>query len=470
MIVLRKNLNRATSFLGQSIWHLEWVCIFCAIILILVWPLSGAIAARNIALGLGCSASLTWMFFARPKISLQIILPALCLLGVPLWLWAHYMFWPTDIQAQLYDLQGTWLRVSFLVIMGTVLGFMVAGSPKKLAWVWSAMVALSFVTLGKYLLDIWRLDVFVMNDFRFPFKYKSAAVYFLMCPFLLACGTLHYCIFIRASSKHRVRRDLGLGLGMVVLLATCFADFIAARSLNAILLASLLCVILLLIYFSYYIQLSKTHPFSYWALPVLALLVLCASLTLFWQYDQKYEQKLSNIISDMQVASKIHQYPDWRRDPAYQGSSTPSDGLGRPVNRSTYERTAWFIKGVSLLQDHPLGAGFSHLAFRYFMHQENPNLALNKTHSGWLDYALGLGLPGLALTWFAMGLVFYRSINSSKQEENYAWNGFVGAWILGGVWLVWWPTEVSEREFIEHLFFIISFLAILALPNQKNTA
>jgi len=443
---------------------LEWVCLFCGLVLVLIWPLSGTIAARNIALVLGCLTSLAWVYCTRPRINIQMALPILCLLAVPAWLWIHYFFLPTDPAAQLYDLKGTWLRVILAVIMASGLGLMVARRPKLINVIWLSMATLALITLGQFLREVWQTHQWVMNDFRFPFKYKSAVVYFLMYPCLLAYATLHYCLLgehLRATQKSE---KLGLGLTASALAAICWTDFIAAHALNGVLVAGFMGMILLIFCLINGFRASKSKAPSYWFLLITVFIVLLTSSTLFWQYDQKYEHKLGNLVGDIQVSVQVNQYPQWRRDPQYAGPRNPSDEKGRVVNESTYERTAWFVKGVQLLRDHPWGAGFSHLAFRYFMLLENPSLALYKTHSGWMDYALGLGLPGLLLTWLAMGLIGWRSFRAVSQKAINTPLALASIWILGGIWVLWWPTEVSEREFIEYFFFMIALLGSVNDP------
>lgn len=462
------------SLIKQS---LERLCLACGIFLMLIWPLSGTIAARNTALAIGCLASLAWIYSVRPKITLSMTLPALCLLAVPGWLWMHYFFLPTDTAAQLYDLRGTWLRAILAVLMASGLGLMIARRPKRMIWIWLAMAALALTTLGRFLLEVWRTHQWVINDFRFPFKYKSALVYFLMYPCLVAYGLLHYCVVKWSVNSQScflgLSLNLVLGLSAIGLVTVCWVDFIAAHALNGVLVAGMVGLILLLTCLIYSVRVCRTRKsINYWLLLSAVLVVLSTALTLFWQYDQKYERKLTNIVSDMQVAAQIDVHPHWQRDPVSQDLFTPTDSLGRAVNVSTYERTAWFVKGISLLQEYPLGAGFSYLAFRYWMHQENPNLHLSKTHSGWLDYALGLGLPGLLLTWLAMGLVILRYGRLVHQgiieNQNAFCNALVAIWILGGVWALWWPVEVSEREFIEYLFFMVSLLgAAIPLGNSE---
>lgn len=447
---------------------LRWVCLFCGVVLVLVWPLADTIAARNIALVLGCITSIAWIYLARPKITFQMALTILCLLAVPAWLWSHYFFLPTDSVAQLYDLKGTWLRVSLAVIMASGLGLMVSQHPKMMLWIWLAMAALAITTLGRFLWDVFHANQWLIRGFRFPFKYKSAVVYFLMYPCLMAYAALHYCLLSQNQVAAGKSVKLGLGLVASALAAICWIDFISAQALNGILVAGFMGVMLVATLLIQGLRSSKGKSLSYWALLISVFAILLTSLTLFWQYDQKYEQKLGNLVGDVRVAVQIDEYPGWRMDPTHQGSRIPNDLLGRPINETTYVRVAWFLKGLQLLQDHPLGAGFSHLAFRYFMLKENPNLELYKTHSGWLDYALGLGVPGLLLTWLAMGLVAYGSFRVLGQGTLNTLPALASLWILGGIWVLWWPTEVSEREFIEYLFFMIALLGAGISPQEPR--
>ena len=443
---------------------------FCSALLVFIWPLAGMIAARNILLGIGCLVSLIWIIYVRPKITLQMVLPALLLLAVPGWLWIHYFFIPTDTAAQLYDLKGTWLRVVLAVVFGTTLGLITVRRPKMMIWIWLAMTALALTTLGRFILEALDAAQWVIDDFRFPFKYKSAVVYFLMYPCLLAYAFLHFCSLSRDANTMNNISKLGLGLTAVVLASICWIDFIAAHALNGVLVAGFMGIILILIYLIQFFWMPKSINSIKLLLLGTIFLALATSVTIFWKYDHKYDHKLSHLIGDIKVSAQINRHLGWRGDPTYQGPMFPKDSDGRVVHGSTYERTAWFIKGIKLLVDHPFGAGFSHLAFKYFMQQEDPNLILTKTHSGWLDYALGLGLPGLLLTWLVMGIVVYRSIGGLIQRVTSLPLALSSLWILGGIWVLWWPAEVSEREFIEYLFFMIALLGSAILPQQPQTA
>jgi NADH:ubiquinone oxidoreductase subunit 6 (subunit J) len=257
-----------------------------------------------------------------------------------------------------------------------------------------------------------------------------------------------------------------------LLLGSCWAMFIAAQALNGVLIAAFMGAVLIAIFLKYSFINRKISDRRKWVLLLMFISLFVIALTTFWNYDKTHEKKLVNLIGDARIASQIDKHNAWQRDPTVIQPSTPSNELGRPINGSTYERVAWFSKGIQLLTAHPEGAGFSHRAFRYFMHQENTRFNVNNTHSGWLDFALGVGIPGLILTWIAIALVMRRAlINTTRNYSNQIREmALITLWMLAGIWFLWWPTEVSEREFIEYFYFMIALLAAVNCTDpQKNT-
>jgi O-antigen ligase len=467
------NSSSQSQFTPDFVFRLmlEWLTLFCGVVLVLVWPIEGTIAARNIALILGCLTSLLWIIFYRPQLSLLAYLPQLCLLAVPLWLWAHYFLLSTDIVAQIYDLQGTWVRVILGVVLATGLGLMISKRMQYQFWLWAAMVALAVAALAMYLNGTMTTEQLLIPGFRAIFKYKSAVVYFLMWPCMLAYALLHLKLIEINEKKPLSWLHL---LGCFLLLGSCWAIFIAAQALNGVLIAGFMGAVLVTLLLRHSIVSYKVSGSRKWFLLLLIVSMLAVTLITFWNYDKKHEQKLINLIGDARIASQIDKHSAWQRDPTVIQPSTPNNETGRPINGSTYERVAWFVKGVQLLTAHPEGAGFSHRAFRYFMHQENPNFNVNKTHSGWLDFALGVGVPGVILTWIAIALVVRRalsnaaSINAIQIREL----ALITLWMIAGIWFLWWPTEVSEREFIEYFYFMIALLAAIncAVPKKIQIA
>lgn len=298
----------------------------------------------------------------------------------------------------------------------------------------------------------------VYHRFSSFFKYKSAVVYFLMWPCLVgyALLTLYICY-----SKENTRLYWVIVTSIFFLVIVCWLDFMAAHALNGVLISAFMGFIFLCWVFLKSTVIPRRGCKNKLILTFILGVVFATTFSVFWQYDQKYERKLANLMTDAQIGFQIDKYDDWRLDPKLWRPKLPTDDSGREVNQSTYMRAAWFVKGLKILISHPEGAGFSHLAFRHFMRQENPQVLITKTHSGWMDYALGTGVPGLFFTWLSMYLVFTRAIKILGEDRGFQSLSITlpAIWLLLGVWLMWWVVEVSEREFIEQLFFMVALLS-----------
>jgi hypothetical protein len=468
MGIMKDSSSASNKEFTTDYWSrfLEWTCLLCAVLLILVWPLPGTIAARNIALVIGCLSSLVWMFRSKPIFSLETILPILCLLAVPIWLWIHYFVWPTDTAAQLYELKGTWLRVILGVIMASGLGLMISIRPNLIYWIWFAMITLALVSLVNYLREAWILQQWVINNYHFPFKGKFALVNFLTYPCLFAYAILYMNFIHGTDVPQKISNNTLMGFALFVVLI-CWLNLLNAQALNGILIAGLAGFILLILFIkSTLLDLKQINSRKIFLVLSLALL-LYICLSVFWQIDKNNHKKLDTLLEDIQTSMQIDRYSAWQEDSRNEQATMPINSDGREVNHSTYSRTAWFVKGVDLLQENPLGCGFSHLAFRHYILQENQYSRVTMTHSGWLDYALGLGLPGPVLTWLAMFLVLRRAYLLVKDTtEKSPLMAYLALWAISGLWLLWWPSELSEREFIEQLFFIVALFASAILQPK----
>lgn len=222
-------------------------------------------------------------------------------------------------------------------------------------------------------------------------------------------------------------------------------------------------------------------------LSALVLSILLKALYGFYLYDKNHEQKLVNLIGDIKVATQLEKNQTWVRD----GRSIPEpvDEKGRQINGSTYERTSWFIRGAQFIAQNPWGNGITHMAFGYYMRDTYPGSKALMTHSAWIDYTLGVGLPGLFLTWMAIVLcvmrcmIYLNHLLSKSKQNHYYHEGrntdfpkknhqsvlvnqklipYSGIWLILGLAFFWIVGEVSEREYIEHYFFLISFFASCA--------
>ena len=94
---------------------------------------------------------------------------------------------------------------------------------------------------------------------------------------------------------------------------------------------------------------------------------------------------------------------------------TPS---GADLEESAYLRAAWAHQAVLAIGEHPLGMGFGRDGFGRAVAEKYGVKGMVSSHSGWLDFALGAGLPGLALLLITAGLAIRGGWRQFRQHDD----------------------------------------------------
>jgi hypothetical protein len=167
---------------------------------------------------------------------------------------------------------------------------------------------------------------------------------------------------------------------------------------------------------------------------ITVLLLLAASLALLrvWSRQWRVIAIATGMIA-MVGAGSISFDSRWQglRESTAVGWSSPSlywltnDAATRPVTpsgagleESAYLRTAWARQAVQAIGAHPLGLGFGRDGFGRAVAEKYGVKGMVSSHSGWLDFALGAGLPGLALLLLAAGLAIRGGWMSFRQHGD----------------------------------------------------
>jgi hypothetical protein len=436
------------------------VCVFLsvlsAVVLLIVWALADTIAARNISIALGLLASTGWVLLACPKINRSdFIVPAL-LMGVPIWLWVIYFFFPIDPVAQYKEMTGTWLRIMLLIIFGFNLGLMISRDNKLAIWIWLALASLPVAAILMYLRDVYIGGVWDIPNYTAFFKTKIAGAYFLILPSLVSFAALHK-VSVNFSPKSSILRALIRCLFPLILLGTSFMMFSIIQSLIGVLISAMALMAFVLIFLGHIFNSSLIVKYKL-ILFFFILIPISLSAIYFWKYDATHNQNIKHLAHDILVSKNISASTFWIDDPYCGCATMPKLDGARKLNLSTYERISWFMKGFELLLQNPLGSGDSYFSFGRYMRMQYPGSRTSKTHSGWLDLALGIGFPGLCLIWVATYYALRAGLRMHRSDST-NFLPIAALWLLGSLWVLWWPGELSYREFIEHYFFIFVFLA-----------
>ncbi|MDP2132495.1 MAG: O-antigen ligase family protein [Sulfuritalea sp.] len=108
----------------------------------------------------------------------------------------------------------------------------------------------------------------------------------------------------------------------------------------------------------------------------------------------------------------------------------PKASGGGDIEDSAYLRAAWAHQAVQAIAEHPLGLGFGRDSFGRAVESKFGFKGMVSSHSGWLDFALGAGLPGLALLLLSAGLAMHGGWRQFRQHDDAA--GLMFSFLVGG--------------------------------------
>jgi len=430
----------------------------------IVWPLRGTIAARNIALISGAIASIAWIILERPKFSIIDFLPIVLLLCVPAWLICLYIFNPIVPNLQWNDLRGTWLRAFIGILFAIGLGKLYLFRQQYqrfffwLLFIWPAVILLLFIGQGLFTYSWFGEQIYIH-----VFKSKVAGVYFLIWSLLLCFAMAHWHLIIKSCYKSDLLISrTKIKIALIFLFLVSIVDFISLLSLNGF-----IAIFSGLAFFSCWVlihrkkQLSGSQHFLGVRFFIITGFVAFA-LTVI-AYDVNYANgKLANLATDINFTVNEDSTGAWKYGGGdYHGPYPPVNTISnKRVNGSTYERVAWTLEGLKFLKSHPFGLGYTGQAFAYYMAKTYPGSAATKTHSGWLDFALGAGYLGLFLVWSAMGVIFWRAMMAIKTRVILDPMPIFISWSICILMLLWFIAELSDREYLEHFIFMLTFFSI----------
>ena len=194
---------------------------------------------------------------------------------------------------------------------------------------------------------------------------------------------------------------------------------------------------------------------------VIFLFVLAASVMVSYQSFRQNPQWLS-LLADTKVAvQQLDQVDNWRYN-RYQMKGYPLNEFGNAVSPSNYERISWAIVGARYASEKPLGYGLLSLSFGALDREKVPNSEMSWSHSAWLDFTLGYGIPGLVLL---LGAFVLSWRNSRKASSPWF---LIGLWALPSLAVVLLVKEISSEVFINAFIFLIVLAATLSINPRDG--
>jgi O-antigen ligase len=458
-------------------FHLQIFFIsFSAFGLLAIWALPETIAFRHVFIGLGFIASL---FYLKPRLNLLKSIgawPLWILLSLFVWLLVHLWFFSMQPSLQFGELRSTWARSLGVLPLGLALGLYLSsfssqttldinGAPGKISLLlFVGLCATPLIFMSGYLEQSFEakqwLSVHAKPWYDFPYLQKP--------PFVVATALLlpMCCILLQHVIKNQA--NWWWGILAIIAIILCVSSNYLSNTKNGMAM-----VAFIMGGFGLYAMWDAIFGWakSSFAKRIFSILVVvCILGGVGWGVKSHLQQNpaWAHIIANAKVGMDIDRQNFWKNRYIY--SAVPLNEYQVPVDGSTYERTAWFTAGVRLLQERPQGYGLTQQSFGWMAGERWPDFyppigsLRGMTHSGWLDLALGIGIPGVLLILIPLGVAWYRSL-----KMNTLWGSYV-SWTVPAFTLTWLITEViGARHFIELMVFITAFFIGITLPNKESS-
>ena len=427
------------------------------VVLYSVWILPEIAAWRNTSLVIGAALGLYVSYQYRFLLLNKEALPIWLIVMLFIWASFHLLFLSQNPVVQLIEFKGIWKRALLAVIFALGLGLSIANNAERIKkWSWPLIYLGLLMPTLIYLLK-WTLTHYGQSIFGF----ESVPAFLKVYPGsqLFYVPKTDYVVFCLPT--------LAVALGQILTLLQekrikwvqlcIYGASIAAVSFvfygqnvkNGFVYEGLLFILFLLM--------AVVATKKNWApikAGVIALTLIGAGFVGYKHIQQN--DSWASFAADSRIAVQLDRYQEWK----FVGEKGyPLNELGKTVSGTNYERIAWGLVGMSLFRENLLGYGLIENSFGPLVNKKWPesSVRLTHAHSGWLDLALGLGLPGIALVLIALILALQLTGDLTTPWKN------LGRWVLLSTLLLWCTTEVSNNGNFDPLLFWVVLTASLAL-------
>lgn len=413
--------------------------------LLWIWVLPGTIALRHGLLGIGCIAGVllikeNWSKLSSAKLNL---IPLYLISSLFVWVGIHYLFFSLNPALELSEIKGLWVRSFAGCIMAIGFGLALCQHNQLRKYFYISIFAVPFLNLIVYVIACIQAGGLVkpMDFFQFYFA-KIETAYFGAIATVVAIANLIYLLFGQKRSNAYFQAALYfLGIALVLL-----SDFVA-NTKNGIAITLSLCILFLLVISGKVLFGSKGSKISAGILWVLMLLMLAFA----WQGHKSFAYKgWDTIFEDVKVAIEIDKNTQWQRK---EGTvEPPLNSLNLPASLNTYSRFAYGMVGIRLIGNHPFGYGSVNQSFNGLQTYENIyHEHEGQVHSGWIDFGLAFGLPGLSIIFLSLVAIFFIGL---KQKNILSLIAVLFSIMLIPFGLI---AEISYKQYFEATLFFITF-------------
>lgn len=417
--------------------------------LLFIWVVPNTIALRHILLVIGCLAGFgliryNWDRFCSidPR-----FIPLFGIAGLFVWVLIHYIFFSLNPALELSEIKGLWMRTLLGAIAAVGLGIAIMNDSRLRLYLYIALFFTPFINIASYCWASYLNHGLVKpNDFvRFLFT-KIETAYFGAIAAAVATGNLILLMRGRIDKAKTVQIFLWL-LGLVLVLVSA----LVSSTKNGIAIALALCVLLAIVV----VANSILHRGGSKVLSVAILGVLVVLSAGIWEGHKSLASRgWDSVFQDAALGLDIDANQQWQKR---EGSvPAPLNSSGAEAALNTYSRFAYAAVGIRLISQYPLGYGSINRSFNGLQEQAQiPHEHVGQVHSGWIDFGLAFGIPGLVLIFSSIFSIIYFGFKSKSSV--------VLPWVI--VCLTFIPfgliAEITWKQYFEATIFFMALSATM---------
>lgn len=450
---------------GNAIQYSSNICLMVVVVLLTIWVLPDTIALRNVLLGIGALCAI-WLVslskFFKNRALLEI-LPLILFSLIFAWAIIHFLFFSLNPELELKELKSVWFRAlaGSIVAIGLCVALKINANIRP--YFFTSLFIVSWINLGAYIYLSYQAGALIQpQDFVNIFVFKKIeAAFFGIIAISLACANL---LFL--ASKNYEKEDILLTVLWLFGIVSAIISSIVANTKNGLLGSLGLCALLGIVFICKAIFIGGD---SRRKLLLPALLIFFIVIFAWKTHSSFATNGWSTLFEDIKISSQIEKHNFWRysglewEKPRSMGEVFPKNSRGIDVAGNTYERIAWATQGSYLIFKHPMGYGSINHSFVGMLNFSGiSNQLESQTHSGWIDFGLAFGIPGIFLMAITFLSVIYCGLYFGGQF------GWMGLWLIVGIAPFGLIAEICYKHNFEILLFFIAFACTSVIPIKSS--
>jgi len=436
-------------------------------VLYTVWILPEIVAFRNSALVIGALAGLYPIYQCRSLLLQKIATPLWLMVALFLWAIFHLLFLSSDNALQALEFKRIWKYAAIGAIFSLGLGISFGnesanfktGGDKYWLVFYAGLCMPVLIYLLKYVLTSYEANFDIKIEPYLKIYFESQKYYIPKSDYVAFCIPLVGISLAQIFRILMIRNSASLSsyvsiFGYVVMVCGALFLFSIQNIKNGIAYS-----IILFGFFIPFFILKNNYivPWKKAALLAVFAILFASNLYIYIQKNDTWRM----LVADTKIAFQLEKHQEWK----YSGGiGYPTNEYGESVSGTTYDRAAWFKVGLKLAFENPFGYGLIEDSFQRLAKKKWPEVSsnLSHSHSGWLDIALGFGLPAIMLIFTAIFYLIHRA-----KSMNEPWRQVIFWGSISNL-LIWCTTELAATVTFVALIFWICFCAGLILFTTKS--